>query len=204
MDSHHIKRSVFSEMCSAINSARTSSFWRISIVVTFFEMVEDDGANQARLCLDIPFDANGVAGTTDSRLDTHNGPRDLFLRFWPNQFDALVRPELRLISVANDRPQNRTTGKRCARDTGICWARPFLQPSHRLPAPQAASGRNWRVFAAHKHDLVLVGRSADKLASLSGELSRAHGIQSHVLAADLTDAAAPPRLFQGPSLLAII
>jgi len=53
-----------------------------------------------------------------------------------------------------------------------------------------------RIFAAHKHDLVLVARTEDKLQSLSGELSRAHGIQSRVLAADLTDPAAPPRLFQ--------
>ena len=53
-----------------------------------------------------------------------------------------------------------------------------------------------RIFAAHKHDLVLVARTADKLQALSGELSRAHGIQSRILAADLTDPAAPPRLFQ--------
>jgi uncharacterized protein len=53
-----------------------------------------------------------------------------------------------------------------------------------------------RIFAAHKYDLVLVARTEDKLQSLSAELSRAHGIQSRVLAADLTDPAAPPRLFQ--------
>src|SRR5580704_272179 len=53
-----------------------------------------------------------------------------------------------------------------------------------------------RIFAAHKHDLVLVARTEDKLQSLSAELSRAHGIQSRVLAADLSDPAAPPRLFQ--------
>src|ERR1700723_489566 len=53
-----------------------------------------------------------------------------------------------------------------------------------------------RIFAAQKHDLVLVARTEDKLQSLSAELSRAHGIQSRVLAADLTDPTAPPRLFQ--------
>ena len=53
-----------------------------------------------------------------------------------------------------------------------------------------------RIFAAHKHDLVLVARSADKLQSLSGELSRAHGIQARVLAVDLTDPTAPLRIFE--------
>jgi uncharacterized protein len=53
-----------------------------------------------------------------------------------------------------------------------------------------------RIFAAHKHDLVLVARSEDKLKSLADELSRAHGIHSRLLAADLTDPTVPPRLFQ--------
>lgn len=52
-----------------------------------------------------------------------------------------------------------------------------------------------RLFAAHRHDLVLVARSADKLQSLSGELARTHAIQSRVLAADLADPGAPPRVF---------
>jgi short-subunit dehydrogenase len=53
-----------------------------------------------------------------------------------------------------------------------------------------------RLFAAERHDLVLVARSADKLQSLSGELAKAHGIQSLVLSADLADPAAPPRIFE--------
>jgi len=52
-----------------------------------------------------------------------------------------------------------------------------------------------RLFAAHRHDLVLVARSEPKLQSLSGELARAHGIQARLLAADLADPAAPPRVF---------
>ena len=53
-----------------------------------------------------------------------------------------------------------------------------------------------RLFAAHRHDLVLVARSERKLQSLSGELARAHGIQSRSLAADLADPGAPPRIFE--------
>ena len=53
-----------------------------------------------------------------------------------------------------------------------------------------------RLLAAGKHDLVLVARGQDKLEALSGELARTHGIQSRVLAADLADPSAPPRLFQ--------
>jgi short-subunit dehydrogenase len=53
-----------------------------------------------------------------------------------------------------------------------------------------------RLFAAHRHDLVLVARSVDKLQSLSGELARAYGIQSRALAADLADPSAPPRIFE--------
>jgi len=52
-----------------------------------------------------------------------------------------------------------------------------------------------RLFAAAGYDLVLVARGDQKLASLSGELSRAHGIQARVLPADLADPAAPPRIF---------
>jgi short-subunit dehydrogenase len=52
-----------------------------------------------------------------------------------------------------------------------------------------------RLFAANGHDLVLVARGERKLAALAGELARAHGVQSRVLAADLSDPGAPPRLF---------
>jgi len=53
-----------------------------------------------------------------------------------------------------------------------------------------------RLFAAHRHDLVLVARTEPKLQSLSGDLARAHGIQARVLAADLADPGAPPRVFE--------
>lgn len=53
-----------------------------------------------------------------------------------------------------------------------------------------------RIFAAHRHDLVLVARSADKLQALGAELARTHGIQSRAMAADLADPGAPPRLFE--------
>ena len=53
-----------------------------------------------------------------------------------------------------------------------------------------------RLFAGRGYDLVLVARSERKLQSLSGELCRAHGIQSRVLAADLADSGAPPRVFE--------
>jgi uncharacterized protein len=52
-----------------------------------------------------------------------------------------------------------------------------------------------RLFAAHGHDLVLVARGERKLQTLSGELAGAHGIQARVLAADLADPGAPPRIF---------
>ncbi len=52
-----------------------------------------------------------------------------------------------------------------------------------------------RLFAAHHHPLVLVARTEPKLQSLSGELARAHGIQARSLVADLSDPAAPSRIF---------
>ena len=60
-----------------------------------------------------------------------------------------------------------------------------------------------RLFAGNKHDLVLVARSEEKLQALSGELSRAHGVQSRALPADLADPAAPPRIFQAVEDLGI-
>jgi uncharacterized protein len=51
------------------------------------------------------------------------------------------------------------------------------------------------LFAAHRHDLVLVARTGTKLQSLSDELAHAHGIQARVLAADLADPGAPPHIF---------
>jgi short-subunit dehydrogenase len=53
-----------------------------------------------------------------------------------------------------------------------------------------------RIFAAQKHDVVLVARGEVKLHALAGELGRAHGIQARVLAEDLADPAAPLRIFE--------
>lgn len=52
-----------------------------------------------------------------------------------------------------------------------------------------------RLFAADGHDLVLVARSADKLARLSEELSGRHGVSARVIARDLARASAPKEIF---------
>jgi short-subunit dehydrogenase len=52
-----------------------------------------------------------------------------------------------------------------------------------------------RVFAANGFDLVLTARRADRLEALAQEISTAHGRTVRVIAADLSDPAAPARLF---------
>lgn len=52
-----------------------------------------------------------------------------------------------------------------------------------------------KVFAADKHDLVLVARRREKLDQLAAELVKAHGIKALVIAADLQDPAAPQQIF---------
>ncbi len=42
-----------------------------------------------------------------------------------------------------------------------------------------------RLFAADRHDLVLVARRRDRLEALAGELAKAHGVRADVVAADL-------------------
>jgi len=42
-----------------------------------------------------------------------------------------------------------------------------------------------RLFAADKHDLVLVARRRDRLEALARELESAHGVKARVVAADL-------------------
>jgi uncharacterized protein len=51
-----------------------------------------------------------------------------------------------------------------------------------------------RLFAADKHDLVLIARRKDRLDALAAELSKAHAVQVHVIAADLMDAASPQKI----------
>ncbi len=52
-----------------------------------------------------------------------------------------------------------------------------------------------REFAAHGFDLVLTARRADRLEALVKELKAAHGCAAHVIVADLSDPAAPARIF---------
>jgi short-subunit dehydrogenase len=42
-----------------------------------------------------------------------------------------------------------------------------------------------RLFAADKHDIVIVARRRERLDSIAAELQKAHGIRAHVVAADL-------------------
>ena len=53
-----------------------------------------------------------------------------------------------------------------------------------------------RQLAAGGKDLVLVARRADKLEALASELRDAHGVDVCVMAADMTDPAAPAELFR--------
>ena len=53
-------------------------------------------------------------------------------------------------------------------------------------------GAEWaRLFGADGYDLVLVARSKDKLDALAEELESAHGIRTHVIAADLSEPKGP-------------
>lgn len=52
-----------------------------------------------------------------------------------------------------------------------------------------------RLFAADGHNVVLVARRRQKLEALADELQSQHGIVAQVLAHDLSDAAAPPAIF---------
>lgn len=48
-----------------------------------------------------------------------------------------------------------------------------------------------RLFAKDGHDVVLVARSAPKLEELAAELRKDHGVEAHVIPADLVDPGAP-------------
>ena len=46
------------------------------------------------------------------------------------------------------------------------------------------------------HDVVLVARSKSKLETLADDLAKTHGMKAHVVAADLSDPAAPAAIFE--------
>jgi len=52
-----------------------------------------------------------------------------------------------------------------------------------------------QLFAADGHDVILVARRKDKLDALAAKLAEKHGIEAHVIASDLSEAAAPQALF---------
>src|SRR5689334_17774154 len=60
-----------------------------------------------------------------------------------------------------------------------------------------------RLFAADKHDLVLVARRRDRLEALSAELSKAHGIKVHLLCEDLLDPGTPGKIVAGVTHLGL-
>lgn len=53
-----------------------------------------------------------------------------------------------------------------------------------------------KLCAADGYDVILVARSGAALEELAGSLSRGHGIQARAVAADLSDPAAPPEIFE--------
>lgn len=59
------------------------------------------------------------------------------------------------------------------------------------------------LFAKDGHDVVLVARSEDKLRALAAELTAAHGITAHVVAADLGDPAAVSQVFSRTQALGV-
>jgi len=53
-----------------------------------------------------------------------------------------------------------------------------------------------KLFAAAKHDLLLVARRRDRLEALAAELRSSHAVAAHVVAADLASPEAPQQVFE--------
>src|SRR5205085_11857648 len=51
-----------------------------------------------------------------------------------------------------------------------------------------------KVFAQHKHDVVLVARRGDRLEALATELRSAHGVRAEAVAVDLSSPQGPARV----------
>ena len=60
-----------------------------------------------------------------------------------------------------------------------------------------------RLFAADKHDLVLVARRRERLDALAAELAAAHGVKVHVVTADLMEPAAPQQIVDAVAALGV-
>lgn len=52
------------------------------------------------------------------------------------------------------------------------------------------------LFARDGHDVILVARGRERLEALAAELAKAHGVQAHVIVADLGDPSAPVEVFE--------
>src|SRR4051812_45175978 len=52
------------------------------------------------------------------------------------------------------------------------------------------------LLAKDGHDVVLVARSKPKLEALAADLAKTHGVEAHVVAADLAKPSAPAQIFE--------